>query len=81
MSRLELEGMLQRLRMERVELMTKAEIKIRAIKHALSMATITPLDEIDVEGVHALSCELLAIKKGMIDSMEKTKKIERELNG
>lgn len=80
MSRLELEGMIGRLRRERLELATKAGAKITAIKHLLSLSSITPIDEIDIEGVHALSAELLEIKQQMTENLEKAKKIERELN-
>lgn len=81
MSRLELEGMLQRLKMQRMDLATKADVKIRAIKQALSMSAITPIIEIDIEGVHALAGELLEIKHLMEQNISDARKIERELNG
>lgn len=79
MSRLELEGMLQRLRMQRLELTTKAGAKISAIKHLLSMSAITPINEIDIEGVHMLAQELLEIKKDMQKNLEDSAKITKEL--
>lgn len=81
MSRLELEGMLNRLKMQRLELATKADVKIRAIKQTLNMSAITPINDIDIEGVHALADELLDIKKTMEKNLADAKKIERELNG
>lgn len=79
MSRLELEGALQRLKMKRLELATKADAKIKAIKHLLAISAITPIDEIDIEGVHALAEDLLSIKVEMLENLQKTKKIEKEL--
>lgn len=80
MSRLELEGMLQRLRMRRLELATNADAKIKGIKHLLILSAITPINEIDIEGTHSLSVDLLAIKKEMIQNLEDKKKIEKELD-
>lgn len=79
MSRLELEGMMGRLRRERLELATKAGAKITAIKHLLSLSSIMPIDEINIEGVHALAEELLDIKNQMTENLDKTKKIEKDL--
>ncbi|MDA8082296.1 MAG: hypothetical protein M0024_01395 [Nitrospiraceae bacterium] len=81
MSRLELEGMLHRLRAERFELTTRADAKIKGIKALLNMSAITPVDEIDIEGVHALAAELLAVKQQMLENLGKAKKIEKEING
>lgn len=81
MSRIELEGMQGRLRRERLDLATRAGAKITAIKHLLSLASITPVEEIDLEGVHALAGELCEIKAQLTANTEKTKKVERELNG
>lgn len=81
MSRLELEGMIQRLRMERFNLATSADVKMRAIKQLLSMSMVTPIEETDIEGVHAMADELLEIKRQMVENLDKAKKIERELNG
>lgn len=79
MSRLELEGMIQRLRMRRLELAINAAAKINAIKHLLTLSSITPINEIDIEGVHSLADDLLAIKKEMVQNLEDKKKIAKEL--
>ena len=79
MSRLELEGMIQRLRMRRLELAINAAAKINAIKQLLTLSSIMPINEIDIEGVHSLAVDLLAIKKEMVQNLEDKKKIEKEL--
>lgn len=81
MSRLELEGMLNRLKMARLELATKADVKINAIKQILSLSAIKQIDEIDIEGVHTLAEELLSIKRDRIKNLADAAKIEKELNG
>ena len=81
MSRLELEGMLNRLKMKRMELATKADVKIRAIKQILNMSAITPINEIDIEGVHTLADELYNLKIEMIKNLADAGKLEKELNG
>ncbi|MDP3012691.1 MAG: hypothetical protein Q8M92_00520 [Candidatus Subteraquimicrobiales bacterium] len=79
MSRLELEGMLNRLKMQRFELKTKAAVKINAIKNILVLSSIRQIDEIDIEGVHALAVELLGLKRETEKNLEDKKKIEKEL--
>lgn len=79
MSRLELEGMLQRLRMRRKELQTSADAKIKGIKHLLTMAAITSIEEIDIEGVAFLSVEIQGIKQEMLKNLSDEKKLMKEL--
>ena len=78
---LQLKGKLQELRMKEMDLATRASSKINAIKNLLATSAITPLEDIDLEGVASLAREALEQKKEYLQIREEIRRIEKELNG
>ena len=78
---LELQGALTRLRNEKLELAVKAKALIKSIKHLLATASITPLEEIDIESVEIQARELKQAYMDYLDVKKKIEEIEKELNG
>lgn len=81
MSRLELEGELQRLRTERFRLAAKVPTKAKALKDIIDKVTFRQVQEVDFEGAAALAEELKELKWQIVAILAAEKRIERELNG
>ena len=79
MSRLEMEGALQELKLRKMNLAISANSRIKAIKNSLALASVTPLHEIDIDEVALLATELKDLKDEYLDVLEKIKRLEREL--
>lgn len=78
---LELEGMIQRLKMRRMEIQASAGAKLKALRSILATSAITPLGEIDIEGAYELIRELKDMKAECLEITEKIKTAEKELRG
>lgn len=78
---LELEAMVHRLKMRRMEIQTAAGAKLKAVRSIFATSAITPLSEIDIEGAYELIRELREMKAECIDITEKIKTAQRELRG
>ena len=78
---LELQGALVNLRNEKMELAVKAKALIKSIKHLLSTAAITPLEDIDIESVEIQARELKEIYRNYLEVKQKMTEIDKELNG
>ena len=79
MSRLEMKGALQELKLRKMNLIISANTKIKAIKDALALSSVTPLSEIDIDSVALISQELRDVKDEYLDTLEKIKSLEKEL--
>lgn len=81
MSRLEMEGMIQRLRKENIDLATQANMSIRAIKDALALSAVTPIDQIDADTIDAAAAQLSVIRDEYIANRKKIEALRKELDG
>ena len=79
MSRLEMKGALQELKLKKMNLIISADSKIKAIKDALALSAVTPLDEINIDAVALLSEELKALKEEYLDTVKKIDALKKEL--
>ena len=79
MSRLEMKGALQELKLRKMNLIISADSKIKAIKDALALSAVTPLDEINIDAVALLSEELKALKEEYLDTVKKIDALKKEL--
>lgn len=79
MSRLEMKGALQELKLRKMNLIISADSKIKAIKDALALSAVTPLDEINIDAVALLSEELKALKEEYLDTVKKIDVLKKEL--
>lgn len=78
---LQLKGKLQELKMKKMELATRINAKMNAIKNILATSAITPIEDIDLEGVRSLAREADEQKKEYLKTIEEIRKIEKELGG
>ncbi len=79
MSRLEMKGALQELKLRKMNLIISADSKIKAIKDELALSAVTPLDEINIDAVALLSEELKALKEEYMDTVKKIDALKKEL--
>ncbi len=79
MSRLEMKGALQELKLRKMNLIISADSKIKAIKDELALSAVTPLDEINIDAVALLSEELKALKEEYLDTVKKIDALKKEL--
>lgn len=79
MSRLEMKGALQELKLKKMNLIISADSKIKAIKDELALSAVTPLDEINIDAVALLSEELKALKEEYLDTVKKIDALKKEL--
>ena len=81
MSRQELEGARARLKMKDMDLTTRANDKMKSIKHVLATSAITPLADIDIPAVKDLGGDLYELYLEHKELLDQIKEIEKELNG
>lgn len=77
--RLALKGKLTELRKKKMSLATKADANIKAGKNLLSMSSVTPLEDIDLQAALVLLGDAKKYQDEYHDICEQIKTIEKEL--
>jgi hypothetical protein len=81
LSRLELEGELSRLRRDEIAIQSNIGTKVQALKDILDKMLIRQIHEINFEGAHELTRELVTLKSRTLELANRKTAIEREING